>query len=198
MNTADEQPSDKQLALKLALHRLGRRVISANDRDFRARLKQADDAMSRRSKQRHQFMLLSGGIVGVAVPMLLQHPDLLSLRAIRSGSFLLLLNVVVGAIAELLEIDQQSPFFSAMSRNAAFDKGLFYAEDAELIVRQHGEDPSTYLQAVAEAKQHSKTADDQFNVVAHRFARMIMIAHVAFFGTFVGGLLFLLSAVVER
>jgi len=127
--------------------------------DFRELLSIADAAATRRSEKRHRFMLLAGGIAGVAVPLLLQKTSGVSPALIRTGSVLLLTNIVVGAVFDALDERRTTSILHRAGSASQARAELGFAEDMKLISTRPGQrDPESDRSVeAARAKVESTT-----------------------------------------
>ena len=193
--TEPNDMTDNQLRILKEIRRRRRELTLENTREFRAQMRIVNAAASRRSQQRHRFMLVSAAIVGVAVPLLLQHQDFLDVGLVRVGSGLLLLNLVVGAFGDALDEKRSTPLLVSGAKALEAANALAFAEDAKLISqagREHDRDADG---RIAEARANTDRAHKAMQKAGNTFANVSAVELGLFFGTFIVGVVFLLVAI---
>jgi hypothetical protein len=181
---------------KLGKIRERRRQITAEAvNESRELRRDVNAASTRRSERRHRFMLLAGGIVGVAGPILLQRTAASQADWICLGSGLLLFTVIVGAIFDAIDERRTTPVLVAASRANRQAAALALAEDAKLISALSGKPDPAADEMVRTAKADANAAQKPLREAAEWFANVSTLESVLFYGSFVLGVSLLILAV---
>ena len=140
-------------------------------------------------------VLLAGGIVGVAVPVMLQSPLATDFTLLRVGSGLLMFTIAVGAIFDAIDERRTAPLVLYGAMGIQRSAALALAEDAKLAAAQVGvSDPRLEAQE-CEAKAEVQKADSAMTRAGETFRDTSTLESVLFFGSFVVGVLLLTLAV---
>lgn len=181
---------------QLELIRQRRRELTAEaTRDHRDLLGIVNAAGTRRSEKRHRFMLLAGGIVGVAAPLLLQRTPNIDPTFIRLGSAFLLAHIIIGAVFDAIDDRRSTPVLVKVGKAVRMAAALALAEDAKLIALAAGNADPELDRGVDAARQQAEDADGEFRQAADDFANVGGLESALFFGAFVLGVATLLFAV---
>jgi hypothetical protein len=140
-------------------------------------------------------MLLAGGIAGVAVPLLLQKTSGVSPALVRTGSVLLLTNIVVGAVFDALDERRTTSILHRAGSASQARAELAFAEDMKLISARPGQRDPESDRSIEAARAKVESTEKELRIAADRFSNVSTLEAVLFFGAFVAGLLVLLLAV---
>ena len=138
-------------------------------------------------------MLLAGGIVGVAVPILLQRTTAES-ELIRVGSGLLLVTIIVGAVFDAMDDRRTTPILIAASKVSRLAAALALAEDAQLISTISGKPDPGAVDMVKAADADVRAAEEPMRKAAEWFANVGVLEATLFYGSFVVGVGFIILA----
>lgn len=189
--------SPNQLTALAAIRARRREVASEAAAENRELLNIVNAAANRRSDKRHRFMLLSGAIVGVTAPLLVQNQAVLPVDPwfVRTGSALLLVNIIVGAVFDALDEMRTTPVLLRASIGVRTAAALTLAEDIKLFSAQAGDTSPDLEQVEKQARDAAAAAHREVQNAGEWFANVSALEKVLFFGTFVAGVAFLLLAV---
>jgi hypothetical protein len=173
-----------------------RELVAEATRDNRDLLEIVNAAATRRSEKRHRFMLLAGGIVGVAAPLILQKTAGIDISMVRAASGLLLLTIIVGAVFDAIDEKRTTPVLLRAGVGVRMAAAQALAEDSKLIELIAANKASPDIEAmIAEATRRAESADSELRKAGERFTDVTVLESVVFFGSFVLGVLLLLYAV---
>lgn len=190
-----EDLSPERLSDLRAIRARRRELSEEASKDFRELLSIANGASARRSDKRHRFMLLAGGIAGVAAPLLLQRTSGMSPALVRGGTVLLLVNVVVGAIFDAIEDRRTTSILTRASAVSQAGAALAFAEDMKLISARTGQPDPESDRAISAARATVESANGALREAAGTSATVDTLETILFFGAFVLGVVLLLLAV---
>lgn len=190
-----EDLTDEQLKALGAIRVRRREITDAAAEETRSLLRIINDAAVRRSDKRHKFMLLAGGIVGVSVPIMLQSPLAVDFDAVRIGSGLLMVSIIVGAVFDAIDERRTNPLALRGAHGVERSAALAFAEDMKLIAAQQGQHDVELDEQEKKARAAAIAADKRMTGAGETFANISILEHVLFFGSFVLGVALLLLAV---
>ena len=192
---AIEDLNDDQLKALGAIRVRRREITDSAAEETRALLGILNAAAVRRSDKRHKFMLLAGGIVGVSVPIMLQSPMATDFDLVRTGSALLMLTIVVGAIFDAVDERRTNPLVLRAAAGVERSAALAFAEDMKLIATQMGQHDEELDTQEKKARDAAVAADKEMGKAGEMFANLGILETGLFFGSFVLGLMLLVLAV---
>ena len=178
-----------------ALRARRREVSEEASKDFRELLSIANAASARRSDKRHRFMLLAGGIAGVAAPLLLQGTVGVNPTLVRCGTVSLLITVVVGAIFDAIEERRTTSVLTQAGAVSQAAAAVAFAEDAKLISARVGQPDADSDRSISDARTALERANEAMRASAGTAAKQDAVETVLFFGAFVVGVVLLVLAV---
>jgi hypothetical protein len=185
----------QQLTALREIRRRRRELTRQAARELSENLRIVNAAVSRRSQQRHRFMLLAGGIVGITGPLLLREPRLVDHNLVRIGSALLLADLIVGAVFDAIDHRRTTPLLVAVGRSIRASSALAIAQDSKLISLARGErDISDLDTTIAQAERDAERADGEVRRAGESFSNVSILEQVLFFGLFVVGVLLMVGA----
>lgn len=178
-----------------AIRRRRRELTQEATREHRDLLQITNDAATRRSQKRHRFMLLAGAIVGVAVPLLLQRAAFLDADVVRTGSVLLLVHIVVGAVFDAIDERRTTPLLHRGGAALGQAVRLALLEDSKMIAALAGEPVGDLEPNIQRANKAVEDAHATLKNAGESFATISAVEAVLFFGSFLVGVGMLVWAV---